>query len=139
MDGKWWDEPVRCAKFIERFTAHIPNDLRSFDLKDFSRRDLEGIIQLLHGYYTHFLLDSPPELREALRCSAEDVLRGMAMASSIVDGDDGEIILPDELWEMVREDPVLFRYFADLQDRLMKDSRAERRRRRSHDAAVNDT
>ena len=111
MADESWDDPVKCAKFIEIFTSHIISDVRWFDLKGFSRNDLERIIQLLHGYYSHFVSDCPQEIREDLMCSAEDVLKSIAMASSISESEDGEMILSDELWEIVRKNPILLKYF----------------------------
>jgi hypothetical protein len=29
------------------------------DLETFSKKDLEGLVRLLYGYYTAFVLDSP--------------------------------------------------------------------------------
>lgn len=117
LNGRSWDEPVKCARFIERFTAHCLNDVQWFDLKSFSRNDLESIIRLLHGYYTCFVLDSPNEIREDLTCSAEDVLKGMTMASSIRNSEDGEMILGDELWELIRRDPFVLKFFINLRAR----------------------
>ena len=115
MDSSSWDDPRRCAKFIERFTSHDLKDGCRLDLGTFSRKDLEGIVQLLYGYYTAVVLDSPPEVREALRCTAEDVMRAMSMASRIGRTDSGEILLDDELWDLTRRSPVLLRYFIELQ------------------------
>ncbi len=115
MDNGSWDDPWRCAKFIERFTSH---DLRNgfpLDLGTFSRRDLEGIVRLLYGYYTAFVLDSPPEVGEVLRCSAENVIEAMGMASRMGRTDSGEVLLDDELWDLTRRNPVLLRYFIELQ------------------------
>ena len=113
MADESWDDPVKCAEFIEIFTSHIISDVRWFDLTGFSRNDLERIIQLLHGYYSHFVSDCPPEIREDLMCSAEDVLKSIAMASSISESEDGEMILSDELWEIVRKNPILLKYFTN--------------------------
>ncbi|MCW4020258.1 MAG: hypothetical protein NWF14_03395 [Candidatus Bathyarchaeota archaeon] len=115
MDEKSWDDPRRCAKFIERFTSHDLVNGSWLELGSFSRKDLEGIVQLLYGYYTAVVLDSPPELGDALRCTAEDVMRAMSMASWIGRSDSGEIVLDDELWDLTRRSPVLLRYFIELQ------------------------
>jgi hypothetical protein len=115
LDNGSWDDPRGCAKFIERFTSHDLRDGCLLDLGAFSRRDLEGIVRLLYGYYTAFVLDSPPEVGEALRCSAEDVIEAMAMASRIGRTDSGEVLLDDELWDLTRRNPVLLRYFIELQ------------------------
>ena len=115
MDNGSWDDPCGCAKFIERFTSHDLRDGCLRDLGAFSRRDLEGILRLLYGYYTAFVLDSPQEVGEALRCSAEDVIEAMAMASRIGRTDSGEVLLDDELWDLTRRNPVLLRYFIELQ------------------------
>ena len=113
LDNGSWDDPVECAKFIERFTSH---DLRHgglLDLGAFSRRDLEGIVRLLFGYYSAFVLDSPPEVGEALRCSAEDVIEAMDIASKVGCTDSGEVLLDDELWDLTRRNPALLRYFVE--------------------------
>jgi len=104
-----WNEPIKCAKFIERFTSHILGDVEISHLKDYTRNDLEGIIQLLHGYYTHFMLDSPVEVREKAKCVAEDVLTSMTFASSI-QYKDGEIILSDDLWYLVKNSPQFLKF-----------------------------
>ena len=44
-----WDEPVKCAEFVERFTSHNLSDVDSFNLRDYSRSDLEGIVELLRA------------------------------------------------------------------------------------------
>lgn len=102
-----WDEPVKCAEFVERFTSHNLSDVDSFNLRDYSRSDLEGIVELLHGLYTHFMLDNPVELREDIKCCVEDVLLSMAIASSMQDNEDGELILSDEVWDIVKNSPQL--------------------------------
>ena len=107
VSAETWDEPVKCAEFIERFTSHNLSDVDSFNLGDYSRSDLEGIIELLHGLYTHFMLDSPIELRENIRCCVEDVLLSMAIASSMQEGEGGELVLSDEVWDIVKNSPQL--------------------------------
>jgi hypothetical protein len=104
-----WDEPAKCARFIEIFTSHTLGDAESFNLEDYTRNDLEGMIQLLHGFYTHFMLDNPIEVRENMKCRADDVLTSMALASSIQYNDDGEVILSDELWNIVKNSPILLK------------------------------
>lgn len=110
MSTETWDEPVKCAKLIERFTSHTLGDAESFNLKDYTRNDLEGIIQLLHGYYTHFMLDNPIEVRETAKCSEDDVLTSMALASSIQHNEEGELILSDDLWGLVKNSPQLLKF-----------------------------
>jgi hypothetical protein len=107
VSAETWDEPVKCAEFIERFTSHNLSDVDSFNLRDYSRSDLEGIIELLHGLYTHFMLDSPVGLREDIRCRVEDVLLSMAIASSMQEGEGGELVLSDEVWDIVKNSPQL--------------------------------
>ena len=107
LSAETWDEPVKCAEFIERFTSHNLSDVDSFNLRDYSRNDLEGIVELLHGLYTHFMLDNPVKLRENMKCSVEDVLLSMAIASSMQDNDGGELILSDEVWDIVKNSPQL--------------------------------
>ena len=107
MSTETWDEPVKCAKFIERFTSHTLGDAESFNLQDYTRNDLEGMIQLLHGYYTHFMLDNPMEVRETVKCSADDVLTSMDLVSAIQHNEEGELILGDELWGIVKNSPQL--------------------------------
>jgi hypothetical protein len=104
-----WDEPVKCAKFIERFTSHTLGDAEITDLKDYTRNDLEGIIQLLHGYYTQFILDNPMEARETAKCNADDVLTSMTLASTIQKNEEGDLILSDELWDLVKNSPQLLK------------------------------
>ena len=116
MDEAPWDDPVRCAKLVECFTSHNIDDVMRMDLCRLTRRDLEGVLQLLHGYYTQFVLDSPPDVREALRCSCEDVLRSMAIASAMSRGEEGET--QEGEWEMVRRSPQLLRYLVRDDDRL---------------------
>jgi hypothetical protein len=109
VSAETWDEPVKCAEFIARFSSHNLSDVDSFNLRDYSRNDLEGIIELLHGLYTHFMLDNPVELRENLKCCAEDVLLSMALASSMENNEDGELILSDEVWDIVKKSPQLLK------------------------------
>ena len=109
VSAETWDEPVKCAEFIERFTSHNLRDVDSFNFKDYSRNDLEGIIELLHGLYTHFMLDNSVELRENMKCCVEDVLLSMAIASSMSDNEDGEVILSDEVWDIVKTSPKLLK------------------------------
>ena len=109
VSAETWDEPVKCAEFIERFTSHNLRDVDSFNLRDYSRNDLEGIIELLHGLYTHFMLDNPVELRENMKCCVEDVMLSMAIASSMSDNEDGEVILSDEVWDIVKTSPKLLK------------------------------
>ena len=109
VSAETWDEPVKCAEFIERFTSHNLRDVDSFNFKDYSRNDLEGIIELLHGLYTHFMLDNSVELRENMKCCVEDVLLSMAIASSMEDNEDGEVILSDEVWDIVKTSPKLLK------------------------------
>jgi len=108
LDEAPWDDPVRCAKLVECFTSHNLDDITQMDLGRLTRRDLEAVLQLLHGYYTQFVLDSPPDVREALRCSYEDVLSSMAIASAMSRGEEGETLEGE--WEMVRRSPQLLRY-----------------------------
>jgi hypothetical protein len=107
VNAEKWDEPVKCAEFVEIFTSHNLRDVDRFNLRDYSRNDLEGIIELLHGLYTHFMLDNPVEFREDMKCCVEDVLLSMAIASSIQDNKDGEIILSDKVWNIVKNNPQL--------------------------------
>ena len=109
MISETWDKPVKCAEFIERFTSHILGDAERFNLKDYTRSDLEGIIQLLHGFYTYFMQDNHIEVRETVKCSAYDVLTSMALVSSIQHNEEGELILSDELWDIVRKSPQLLK------------------------------
>ena len=109
MSTDTWDEPVKCAKFIERFTTHTLGDTEITDLKDYTRNDLEGIIQLLHGYYTQFILDNPMETRETAKCNADDVLTSMTLASTIQKNEEGDLILSDELWDLVKNCPHLLK------------------------------
>lgn len=109
VSAETWDEPVKCAKLIERFTSHNLRDVERFNLKDYSRNDLEGIIEMLHGLYTHFMLDNPVELRENMKCSVDDVLMSMALASCLQDNEEGELILSDELWDFVKNSPQLLK------------------------------
>lgn len=109
MITETWNEPIKCAKFIERFTSHILGDFEISHLKDYTRNDLEGIIQLLHGFYTHFMLDNSIEVREKAKCYAEDVLTSMTLASSI-QYKDGEIILSDDLWDLVKNSPQFLKF-----------------------------
>ena len=104
-----WDEPVKCAKFIERFTSHNLDDAQYFNLNNYTRKDLEGIIQLLHGFYTHFILDNPKEVRETVKCRADDVLASMALISSIKFNEKGELVLSDEVWNVVKKSPHLLK------------------------------
>ena len=115
MSTENWDDPAKCAKFIERFTSHNLHDVECFKLDEFTRKDLEGIIQLLHGYYTHFIIDSAREVRESLRCNGEDVLNVMMIASEIDIDENGEIILSDELWELVKKSPILLKLLISAQ------------------------
>ena len=110
MSTDTWDEPFKCARFIERFTSHSLGDAEIIDLKDYTRNDLESIIQLLHGYYTHFMLNNPMEVRETAKCSADDVITSMALASSIQHNEEGELILSDELWGIVKNSPQLLKF-----------------------------
>ena len=103
MRSETWDEPVKCAKFIEKFTSHNIRDAESFNLREYSRNDLEGIIQLLHGFYTYFMIDSPDTVREKMKCSVNDVVNGMLLASSIGQNEEGELVLSDELWDIVNK------------------------------------
>ena len=109
VSAETWDEPVKCANFIERFTSHNLSDVERFNLKDYSRNDLEGIIELLHGLYTHFMLDNPIELRENMKCSVDEVLMSMALASCMQHNEEGELILSDELWGIVKHSPQLLK------------------------------
>jgi hypothetical protein len=107
-----WDDPLKCAKFIERFTSHTLDDAECFNLRDYTRNDLEGMIQLLHGYYTHFMLESPAHVRKDMECRAVDVLTSMSLVSSMQIDEKGEIILNDELWEIAKNSPHLLRFLA---------------------------
>ena len=109
MSTESWDEPVKCAKLIERFTSHNLSDAVSFNLKDYSRNDLEGIIQMLHGFYTSFMLDNSVEVLENIKCSVDDVLTSISLASSIHPNEEGELILSDELWGIVKHSPQLLK------------------------------
>ena len=109
MSSETWDEPIKCAKLIEIFTSHNLSDVERFNLKDYTRNDLEGIIELLHGLYTQFMLDNPVDLREDMKCSSDDVLMSMALASCIKHNEEGELILSDELWGIVKQYPQLLK------------------------------
>ena len=115
MSTENWDDPAKCANFIERFTSHNLHDVECFKLDGFTRKDLEGIIQLLHGYYTYFIENSAREVRESLRCNGEDVLKGMMIASEIDIDENGEIVLGDELWELVKKSPILLKRLISAQ------------------------
>jgi hypothetical protein len=118
LDDAPWDDPVRCARLVECFTSHNLDDVTQMDLGGLTRRDLEGVVQLLHGYYTQFVLDSPSDVRDALRCSYEDVLSSMAIASKISSHDNGDGLV-EEAWEIVLRSPQLLRYLvSDIEDRL---------------------
>ena len=125
MNTETWDEPVKCAKFIERFTTHNLGDAEITDLKDYTRNDLEGIIQLLHGYYTQFILDNPMETRETAKCNADDVLTSMTLASTIQHNEEGDLILSDELWNLVKNSPQLLKFLTRTE---ISQSRAHRLR-----------
>ena len=115
MKTENWDDLEKCADFIERFTSHNIHDAERFNLEEFSRKDLEGIIHLLHGYYTHYFVNSSSEVRETLRCNSEDVLEGMMISSEIDIDENGEIILGDELWELVKKSPTLLKQLISTQ------------------------
>jgi hypothetical protein len=102
-----WDEPAKCARFIERFTSHTLGDAEITHLEDYTRNDLEGIIQLLHGYYTQLIQDNPTETRETTKCTADDVLTSMTLASTTHRDEQGDLILSDELWGLVKNSPQL--------------------------------
>ena len=115
MSAENWDDPAKCANFIERFTSHNLHDVGCFKLDEFKRKDLEGIIQLLHGYYTYFIIESARELRESLRCNGEDVLKVMMISPEIDIDENGEIVLDDELWELVKKSPTLLKRLISAQ------------------------
>ena len=125
MSTDTWDEPAKCAKFIERFTNHNLGDAEITDLKDYTRNDLEGIIQLLHGYYTQFILDNLMEARETAKCNADDVLTSMTLASTIQHDEEGDLILSDELWNLVKNSPQLLKVLTRTE---ISQSRAHRLR-----------
>lgn len=120
-----WDEPVKCAKFIEKFTSYNLSDAESFNLRDYSRNDLEGIIQLLHGFYSYFMLENPMEIRETTKCCVNEVLMSMALASSIHDNQDGEIIINDELWGIIKNNPHLLNFLTFIETTLKRRSRIQ--------------
>ena len=107
MGTEIWDEPEKCAYFIERFTSHTLSDSEKFMLEEYTRNDLEGLINFLHGFYSQLIMECPTETREAVKCSSDDVLRSMALASSLRCSGDGRLVLNAEVWDVVKDSPYL--------------------------------
>ena len=107
-----WDKPLTCAKFIELFTSHNLKDSLEFNLDIFSRKDLEGIIHLLHGYYSQFVSENP-EL-ECLHCNYREVLEAMSLAESLLIDEYGELCIDDYSWDFVIENQYLSKIVSQL-------------------------
>jgi hypothetical protein len=101
-----WDQPLKCAKFIDKFTSHNLKDSIDFNLNKFSRRDLEGIIHLLHGFYTQFVNENP-EIKEYLSRNYVEVLEAMSIVDSLFYDESGELCIDEESWKQVKDNPHL--------------------------------
>jgi hypothetical protein len=101
-----WDQPLKCAKLIDKFTSHNLKDSMEFNLREFTKSDLEGVIYLLHGFYTQVICEFP-DLQEYLRCNFKEVLEAMSLAESLFFDDSGELCVDDESWRLVKDNPRL--------------------------------
>lgn len=108
-----WDKPISCAKFIDTFTSHNLKDSQEFNLNRFTRKDLEGIIHLLHGYYSQFVSENP-ELEECLHCNFTEVLEAMALAESLFIDEFGELCIDDLSWEKVKDNHYFTKVVSQL-------------------------
>lgn len=48
---------------------------------------------------------TPPEIEEAKKYSVKDVIKAMAMASTMSHSESGEAFLDDDLWDLTRKTP----------------------------------
>jgi hypothetical protein len=99
-----WDQPLKCAKFIEKFTSHDLEDSKDFNLNEFTREDLEGMIHLLHGFYSQFVRDNS-ELQENLNCNFIEVLEAMSLVESLFFDEYGDLCIDERSWKRVKENP----------------------------------
>ena len=75
-----------------------------FNLNKYTRNDLEGIIHLLHGFYSQFVCENP-ELQEYLSCNFIEVLEAMSFAESLFFDESGELCIDEKLWKRVKDNP----------------------------------
>ena len=104
---------LKCAFFIKKFTSHDLRDSHEFNLHEFSRRDLEGIINFLHGYYS-MSINNNSELKKKIKISAKEVLEASKLVDCFYVNDLGDVCVKDELWIQVKENPDLLQNFIDL-------------------------
>ena len=86
-----------------------------FKLDDFTRNDLEGIIYLLHGFYSQFVSENLG-LQKALHCDSEEVIEAISLVDSLTINDIGELIVDEETWKSVKNDPLLIQALHQLSE-----------------------
>jgi hypothetical protein len=108
-----WDQPLKCAKFIDKFTSHNLKDSTEFNLQEYTRNDLERIIHLLHGFYTQFVHEDPA-LQEYLHCNFLEVLEAMSLTESFFLNASGELCIDKVSWRHIIENPHLIQTLLQL-------------------------
>lgn len=99
-----WDQPLKCAKFIDKFTAYNLKDSMEFNLDEYTRNDLEGIIHFLHGFNSQFIRENS-EFQEYLHCNFNEILEAMSLAESFFFDESGELCVDERLWKRIKDNP----------------------------------
>ena len=108
-----WEQPFKCAKLVDRLTSQNIEDSKHLNLNEYTRKDLEGIIHLLHGYYTQFVHDHN-EFREILHCNYVEVLEAMSLAESLYIDENGEPNIDEASWNRIKDNPHITQFLLQL-------------------------
>jgi hypothetical protein len=81
-------------------------DSMEFKLNEFSRKDLEGIIHLLHGFFSQFVSENK-EFQGYLHCNFIEILEAMSLAESLFFDEYGELCMDEISWKRVKDNPRL--------------------------------
>ena len=108
-----WDRPIECAKFIDKFTKYNLKDSTDFNLDEVTRKDLIGILQLLHGFISQFIAENQ-DYGEALRCNFYEVIQAIALAESLYIDTSGALSTDEQSRKLVKDNPYLTQYSYQL-------------------------
>jgi hypothetical protein len=84
-----------------------------FKLNEYTRKDLEGIIHLLHGFFSQFVSEHNG-LQEYLHCNFIEVMEAMSLAESFFFDESGELCMDEESWNRVKDNPHLTQVLPQL-------------------------
>lgn len=84
-----------------------------FNLNEYTRKDLEGIIHLLHGFFSQFVSENKG-FQEYLHCNFNEVLEAISLAESLFFDESGELCMEEMSWKRVKDNPRLTQVLPQL-------------------------